>query len=98
MEDGSRVAEGSLEPSKREIANNSQSGRCKAEGQMGGDSFEDILRSKRRSNPIHPAIAPACLAKACYGNVMNVFAMLSVQFAFMKTSVFFFLSPSSFVS
>jgi hypothetical protein len=37
------VAEGTLEPIKKEIAKNSQSGRCKAEEQMGGDSSNDIL-------------------------------------------------------
>jgi hypothetical protein len=37
------VADGSLEPNKREKAENSQSGRCKAEERMGGDSSEIIF-------------------------------------------------------
>jgi hypothetical protein len=47
------VAEGSLEPGKREKAKNSESGRREAEERMGGDSSEDapywgIVINKRK--------------------------------------------------
>jgi hypothetical protein len=80
------VAEGSLEPGKREKATNSQSGRCKAEEEMGGDSSEDILRRGEACTLLAPGSGRRIQRGVCYNVLLCVlFLEKSCRFVYPPT-------------